>query len=108
MREPAATALVEALDLSQIPLCLMCFFDLAWAKHQGSVPRGLLGRTIRSVWPEIEDGVRAAVVAARMREVPHAEDALRDLDERGPRGLVARGVVDRVADELADEMADAA
>jgi hypothetical protein len=40
-----------------------------------------------------------------MREVLGAEDALRDLDERGSRGAVARFVVERLARDMSDEIA---
>jgi hypothetical protein len=56
------------------------------------------------VWPEIESAVHAAVVAARIREAPHAEQALDDVEERGRRGLVARRVVPALARRLADEL----
>ena len=56
------------------------------------------------MWADIREAVGAAVVEARMREVPHAEDALRDLAERGPRGIVAHHVLGRLAEALADEL----
>jgi hypothetical protein len=103
LTEQAAAELVESLELDGIPVCPMCLFDLAWTMHTGKIERGLVRRTCSWVWPEIADAVRSAVLAARMREVPHAEDALDDMTERGGRGVVARRVVTVLARRLADE-----
>lgn len=53
----------------------------------------------------LRDVVRARVRDARMREVPHAENALVDKRDRGAFGLVARRVVHVVARQLAAEIA---
>lgn len=95
--------LIDALDLTSIPACPLCLFDFAWTMHEGKLDRRLLGRTCRWMWPDIEDDVRAAVVRARMRELPHSEEGLRDVVENGHRGVVARGVVTALARRLADE-----
>ncbi len=40
-----------------------------------------------------------------MKEVMHAEEAIKDLEERGFRSRVARVVVRRLAERMADEIA---
>jgi hypothetical protein len=104
LSEQAAIDLIESLELDDIPVCAMCLFDLAWAMHTGSRSRHrLLWSTCSRVWPEIADGIRVAVGRARMREVPHAEDALRDMAGRDHRGVFARRVVSELARRLANE-----
>jgi hypothetical protein len=56
------------------------------------------------VWLEIEESLKAAAVKARMRGVPHAEDALYDLELNGWEGILVRAVVLRLASEMAAEM----
>jgi hypothetical protein len=103
LKEEEATTLVDRLRLDRVPSCPLCLLELAWAMREGRVTSALVRRTTSWVWPEIEDGVRAVLVAARMREVPHAEDALHDL-ERGTRGLLARQVVTALAWRLCQEL----
>jgi phosphoglycolate phosphatase-like HAD superfamily hydrolase len=100
----AAEELVRQLKLDAIPVCPMCLFDLAWQIHQGK-PRhpATVARTADWVWPELEEGLREAVVEARMREVAGAEDALGDLESRGWRSPLVRAVVERLAQQMADE-----
>jgi hypothetical protein len=43
-------------------------------------------------------------LSTRRRELPGAEEALRDLDERGCRSRLVRAVVERLARQMADEM----
>jgi len=80
----------------------MCLFDLAWTLREGAQteprPRD---RTADWVWLEIEDSLKSAVARARMREVPHAEDALYDLELNGWEGILVRAVVLRLASEMA-------
>ena len=104
LTEQAAAEVVESLELEAVPVCAMCLFDLAWTMHTGKPDHGLGRRTCSWVWPEIEGAVRAAVVAAQMREVPHAEEALDDMTKRRGRGVVARRVVTVLARRLADEL----
>jgi hypothetical protein len=101
----AALELAGKIDLAGVPTCPMCLFDLAWEIHQGRMPsRGLVSRTADWVWMESGDGVKEAVVRARMEEHPSAEEALRDLEVNGWRGRFAQTVVWRLACELAAEM----
>lgn len=53
---------------------------------------------------ESGEGVRRAVVRARMEEHPLAEEALRDLELKGWRSGFAEAVVLRLARELAGEL----
>jgi hypothetical protein len=104
LTDAAAADLVDTLELERIPYCPMCFFDLAWAMHTGGSLRGLVRSTTLWVWPDISDAVQAVVVRARMRDVPHAEEALRDLTERKAGGVLARRVFTALARRLADEI----
>jgi hypothetical protein len=102
----AARAFVAELDLDGVFACSACLFGLAWKMHRGDhiYPQTVTATASRT-WEEVKPGLYDAVVDARMREVLGAEDALRDLDERGSRGAVARIVVERLAREMADEIA---
>ena len=105
LSERTAAELIEAIDLDSLGACPLCLFDLAWQLHLGSVPsRGLVNRTSDWVWLEIDDSLRRAVVRLRMQEVPHAEDALYDLELNGSDGVLARAVVVRLAFGLAAEL----
>jgi hypothetical protein len=53
---------------------------------------------------ESGDGVREAVVRARMEEHPLAEEALRDLEVNGWRSGFAETVACRLAGRLADDL----
>lgn len=93
------------LDLDGVPTCPLCLLDLAREIKQGRTPsRGLIKRTTDWVWMESGEAVKAVVVQARMREVPFAEEALRDLELNGGHGLFAETVVWRLACELAEEL----
>lgn len=83
----------------------MCLFDLALELREGRRPSSqLVARTADWVWDEIAGSLRTAVVQARMRERPHAEEGLEDLDARGWQSPLVRVVVERLARELAAEM----
>ena len=102
----AARAFVAELDLDGVFACPACLFDLAWKMHRGDrIYPQTVTATASWTWDEVKPGLYDAVVDARMREVLGAEDALRDLDERGFRGAVARIVVERLARDIADEIA---
>ena len=96
---------IDELDLDRLGACPLCLFDLAWTLREGRRPtHGLINRTADWVYLEIEKSLKSAVVRARMREVPHAEDALYDLELNGWRGILVRAVVLRLAAEMAAEM----
>lgn len=98
--------LAAEIDLDGIPVCSACLLELAWEIRDGRTPsRGLVTRTTDWIWMESGEGIREAVVRARMAERPFAEDALRDLDLNGWRSRFAEAVVLRLAGELAEEIA---
>jgi hypothetical protein len=103
----AAQEFVLQLDVETIPVCAMCLFDVAWPMSQGRrVHPSTVTRTVRWIWLESEDAFRAALVRARMRELPGAEDALRDLEQHGVRSAVVRAIVVRHAELMAEEIAE--
>jgi hypothetical protein len=105
LSERTAAEFIDELDLDRLGACPMCLFDLAWTLREGRRPsHGLVNRTADWVWLEIEESLKSAVVRARMREVPHAEDALYDLELNGWHGILVRAVVLRLASQMADEM----
>lgn len=104
--EQAAQELAAEIDLDGVPVCALCLLDLAWEIHQGRTPsRAFVSRTVDWVWMESGDGVKEAVVRARMDERPFADEALRELEANGWRSSFAEAVVWRLARELADEIA---
>ena len=101
-----ATEFVDQLDLDGLQPCTMCLFDLAWEmRTAGEAKTGLVQQTAGNVWPEIEIALGLAVIDARMREVPGAEQALADLEAKGWRTPLVRAVVTQLAQGLVDEMA---
>jgi hypothetical protein len=103
LSERTAVEFIDELDLDRLGACSMCLFDLAWTLREGRRPtHGLVNRTADWVWLEIEESLKAAVVKARMREVPHAEDALYDLELNGWEGILVRAVVLRLASEASE------
>jgi hypothetical protein len=103
--EEAASELADALAVSGVPACPLCLSELAWEFHEGRVPDvALVARTVAWIWPEIKDAVREEVVTARMKEIPFAEDALRDLEETEWRSPLVHRLVERLARRLADEL----
>lgn len=105
LSERTAAELIDSIDLDSLGACPLCLFELAWQLQEGRVPsRGLVSRTSDWVWLEIEDSLRQAVVRLRMREAPHAEDALYDLELNGSDGVLVRAVVVRLAFGLAAEL----
>jgi hypothetical protein len=98
--------LAVEIDLTGVPVCPACLLELAWEIRDRRTPsRGLISRTTDWIWMESGEGIREAVVRARMEERPFAEEALRDLELNGWRGKFAEAVVLRLAHELAEEMA---
>ncbi len=97
--------LAHELDLDGVPTCPLCLLDLAFVIKEGRTPsRALVKRTTDWVWMESGEAVKEVVVRARMRELPYAEDALRDLELNGWQGRFAETIVWRLACELAGEL----
>ncbi|HEU6443543.1 MAG TPA: hypothetical protein VFL61_00645 [Gaiellaceae bacterium] len=105
MLAQGALELAHELDLEGVPTCPLCLLDLASEIKQGRTPsRALVRRTTDWVWMESGEAVKQLLVRARMREVPFAEDALRDLELNGWQGRFAETVVWRLACELAEDL----
>lgn len=101
-----AEQLAEELDTDSVFACSACLFDLAWSIYQGErLHWQTIGATARTTWFEMAASLEAAVVEARMREVPFAEDGLADLRERTFQSALARAVVHRLAVGMAEEIA---
>ena len=107
LRRDVAEALADEIDLAALPACPACLFELGWAiasEHAQSRITGLVTSTSNWIWWEIEDELRVQVRRLRMREVLHAEEALRDLDERGWRSRLVRVLTERLGEELANDI----
>ncbi|TMK78514.1 MAG: hypothetical protein E6G45_06325 [Actinobacteria bacterium] len=103
--ETSAGRLADVIDLAALGACPLCLLELAIEFREGRKPsRQLLAQTADWVWLEISDSLHAAVVRARMREAPHAEDALNDLKNHEWRSRLVQVVVERLAQDLAAEM----
>ena len=99
--------ILERIDLGAPPACPMCLFHLACAIDNGQSARrigGLLNRTTRWVWEEIDVELRAQLARLQMRGVVGAADALNDVNAHGWRSRVVRAVVERLARAMAEEM----
>jgi hypothetical protein len=100
-----ADVFAQELDLASLPACPMCLLDVAWAVVEGRrVWPATITKTVCWVWPEIESAIRAEVIDARMREVPGAENALRDIAELGAGSPLARVIVEALVHRMADEL----
>jgi hypothetical protein len=100
----SALKLAAEIDLREVPYCTLCLMDLTEEIRHGRKPsRALIRRTVDWVWMESGKAVRAAVVRARMEELPFAEEALQDIDANGRRSGFAEAIVLRFAHELAEE-----
>lgn len=103
--ETNASLVADEIDLHALGACPLCLLELACELRADRKPsRRLVATTADWVWLEIANTLTEAVVQARMREVPHAEDALNDLETHSWRSPLVRVVVLRLADELAAEL----
>jgi hypothetical protein len=101
----AAAQFANAIDLTGVRTCPLCLLDLAWKIREGERPHpSIVARTADWIWCESKDDFKRAVLRARMREVPGAEEALRDLEVNAWRGPYFRALVVHLAGELADEL----
>lgn len=101
----AAAQFASAIDLTGVRTCPLCLLDLAWKIRDGERPHpSTVTRTADWIWHESKDDFKRAVLRARMREVPGAEEALHDFELNACRGLYFRALVVRLAGELADEI----
>ena len=101
----SARELAETLDLEGVPVCAACLLELAWKIRDGErIWPATVTHIAGWIWGESGEAIHAAVVRARMQEVPFAEDALSELAEKGFRSSFARALVLRLARELADDL----
>lgn len=102
--EAVASTLEVGLDA---PVCLACLSFVSIAIDRGDDRE--VARQARWVTPDLwaEGLAKPALAAARraaIAGVPDAREALRDLEERGGRSVVAQALVRRLAALLSDEV----
>lgn len=99
-----AEAVAAALDVGLgVPICLACLSFVSSAIRGGDERD--IQREVRRMTPDLWDkGLAAPALAAARRAaiggVPGAREALRDLEARGGRSVVARAIVRRLGDAL--------
>jgi hypothetical protein len=103
MTRSQADELVAQLELDLDGVCHACLCVVSFALEDGE-PRKLAG-ALRQMTPDLwADGLDAQALAAAERacelDLPHAREALADLEQHGGRGIVARAIVKRLAAEL--------
>jgi len=104
---PQANALAIKLDVELNAVCHMCLSVVSFALEEGT-PDEIAG-ALRRMTPELwADGLGERVLASVARlcaaGVPHALEALAELEARGGRSVVARAIVRRLAVELSARM----
>ena len=102
-----ATEIVGFLDLDALPLCSACHLGVAFAIVDEAPPRVLAPKVTGAcswVWPEIETELLAQLRRAAMRGHTWANEALADLDARGARSWIVRGLVMQFATAMAEEL----
>jgi hypothetical protein len=100
-----AKELAARLDLSvhDTPICLACLSFVAIPIGSGDEreARSWARRMAPDLWVEgLEQPVRLALRRARDAGVPKAAEAIENVELRGPRGVVVREIVLRLAREL--------
>lgn len=100
---PQANALAAQLELELNAVCPMCLSVVSFALEEGTPDEiaGALGRMTPELWADgLGEQVLAAVGRLCAAGVPHAREALAELEARGGRSVVARAIVRRLAVEL--------
>jgi hypothetical protein len=100
-----ATELAARLDLNvhDIPICLACLSFVAAPIGKGDEREATrwARRMAPDLWAEgLEQPVRLVLRRARDRGVPNADAAVADVEARGPRSVVVREIVLRLARDL--------
>jgi hypothetical protein len=101
----AAEALAVQLDLDvdDVAICQACLSFISFAIDSGD-DREVTSWTMRiapDLWAEgLAEPVQMALRRARKRGVPNADEAIRVVEEKGPRNSVVHAVVQRLAAEL--------
>jgi hypothetical protein len=105
MTRAAADALAAQLDLDvdDLAICQACLSFVSFALDCGD-EREVASWTRRmapDLWAEgLSEPVRMALRRARERGVKDADEAIRLVEEKGPRSSVVHAIVRRLADEL--------
>ena len=100
-----AQMLVRQLELDLDGVCHACLCVVSFALDGGR-PNEIAG-ALRGMTPDLwHDGLseQALVAVGRVADagVPHAREALADLEERGSRSTVAQEIVRRLAADLSE------
>jgi len=96
-------ALVGQLELDLDAVCPFCLSVVAFAVEDGTPQK--VAAALRLMTPDLwDDGLDEQALSAVRRlcetGTPHAREALAELEQRGPRSVVARAIVRRLAGEL--------
>jgi len=100
-----AETLAAALDLDvdDVAICHACLSFVSFALDSGDDHEVAcsIRRIAPDLWAEgLAQPVRMALERARERGVANAEEALAAIDRNGPRNLVVRAIVRRLAADL--------
>ena len=93
------------LNVHDIPICLACLSFVSMPLDAGNEreARRATFQVTPDLWAEgLEQPARLALRRARAAGLAGAEQALADVDERGPRSVMARAIVRRLAADLAE------
>jgi hypothetical protein len=106
MTRAQADELVAQLELDLNCVCPACLCVVSFALEDGE-PHKITG-ALRQMTPDLwADGLDVQALAAAKHAcelgLPHAHEAMADLEEHGGRGMVARAIVRRLAAELSAE-----
>ena len=104
LTEEEVSSLVPLLELDLRRVCPLCLSFVVDPLEHGDADGA--ARALRRMTPEIwDDGLLAQALFAMRRladgGIPHAREALAELERRGGRSHVARAIVRRLAVELA-------
>lgn len=105
MTRAAADALAAQLDLDvdDLAICQACLSFVSFAIDSGDERevRSWTRRMAPDLWAEgLSEPVRMSLRRARDRGVEGADEAIRLVEERGPRSSVVHAIVRRLAAEL--------
>lgn len=100
-----ATELAGRLELNMhdIPICLACLSFVAVPIGRGDEreARTWARRVAPDLWAEgLEQPVRLALRRAQEARAPRADEAIANVEARGPRGVVVREIVLRLGRDL--------
>ena len=91
------------LNVHDVPICLAClsFVPIPIGSGDEREARSWARRMAPDLWAEgLEQPVRLALRRAQDAGVPGAAKAIANVEERGPRGVVAREIVLRLGRDL--------